>query len=538
MEEAGIPFVTVAGSGFYDRPEVRDVLNMLRALADPWDDQAMVGLLRSPAFGVSDVGVYQLRCPQGKQRPIQDALHSDLSALSMMDQEHVRRAQALLDELVPLVDRLPVAELLKRLLDRSDYRATLATLANAGDSSRLWRNVDKLIGDAQDSGLVGVRGFLEYISTMRDVGAREGEAASEAEGSVRLMTIHKAKGLEFPIVVLADAARRPNPGREVAFRLGETWTVSPDKLEGTSMAFRLARAQDALQNEAEEKRLLYVALTRAQEKLIINGHLRIKEGQAYTDGWLDALLAAGGILLNVIVGETGKWQEFPLTKEAGWALWVAPVENETRKTKPKPNPTWPETQAEYLFTALPQKPAYPAVKKEHPRISLEPRTPPARVIGDMVHKALQRWRFPEDPLLEQLLLTQAQMGGLLDERLLRQAIHEAEVLLQRFRQHPLYTEMNTALERQHEVPFLGASSQGNVEWGFMDCLYRTQEGWTLVDFKTDELRNRLALAAAQEMYTPQIMRYRQAVEQWLGIAPKTLLCFLNAEKTIEVIDVN
>ena len=234
LEEAGIPFVTVAGRGFYDRPEVRDVLNLLRALADPWDDQAMVGLLRSPAFGVSDVGIYQLRCPQGKPIPIQKALHSDLSALSTMDQEHVRRAQDILDELLPLVDRLPISELLKRLLDRCDYRAILATNTNLGDRSRLWRNVDKLIGDAQVSGLVGVRAFLEYITTMRDVGAREGEAASEAEGSVRLMTIHKAKGLEFPIVVLADAARRPNPGREVAFRLGDAWTVSPDKLESSS----------------------------------------------------------------------------------------------------------------------------------------------------------------------------------------------------------------------------------------------------------------------------------------------------------------
>jgi ATP-dependent helicase/nuclease subunit A len=538
LEEAGIPFVTVAGSGFYDRPEVRDLLNLLRALADPWDDQAMVGLLRSPAFGVSDVGIYQLRCPQGKVRPFQEALHSDFSALSMMDQEHVRRAQRLLDELVPLVDRLPVAELLNRLLDRSDYRATLATLANAGDSSRLWRNVDKLLGDAQDSGLVGVRGFLEYIATMRDVGAREGEAASEAEGSVRLMTIHKAKGLEFPIVVLADAARRPNPGREVAFRLGEAWTVSPDKLDGTPMAFRLARAQDALQNKAEEKRLLYVALTRAQEKLIISGHIRIKEGQASTDGWLDALLAAGGILVNAIVGETGTWQRYPLNKEAEWGFWIAPVENECVEREPKQAPIWPESQADYLFPALPGTPALPAIKKEYTRISLEPSTPPARVIGEMVHKALQRWRFPEDPLLEQLLRTQAQMGGLYDEGLLHQAIHEAEILLQRFRQHTLYTEMNTAMERQHEVPFLGASSQGNVEWGFMDCLYHTQEGWTLVDFKTDELRNRLALAAAQGMYTPQIIRYRQAVEQWLGFTPKTLLCFLNVEKTIKVIEVN
>jgi ATP-dependent helicase/nuclease subunit A len=537
LEEAGIPFVTVAGRGFYNRPEVRDVLNLLRALADPWDDQALAGLLRSPAFGVSDVGIYQLRCPQGKVRPIQEAMGGDLTALSTMDQEHTRRAQAILDELVPLVDRLPVAELLKRLLDRIDYRATLATLADAGDSSRLWRNVDKLIGDAQNSGLVGVRGFLEYIATMRDVGAREGEATSEAEGSVRLMTIHKAKGLEFPIVVLADAARRPNPSREVAFRLGEVWTVSPDKLEGTSLAYRLARAQDALQNEAEERRLLYVALTRAQEKLIINGHVRIKDDQAFTDGWLDALLAAGGILLNAIMGETGKWQEFPLTKEASWAIWVAPIENETILKEAKPTSTWPESQAEHLFPALPGRPVLPVIKKEQPHISLEPRTPPARVVGDMVHKALQRWRFSDDLLLEQLLRTQAQMGGLDGEGLLRQAIHEAEVLLQRFRQHPLYTEMNTALERQHEVPFLGASSQGNVEWGFMDCLYRTQVGWTLVDFKTDKFRNRLALAAAQETYIPQILRYRQAVEEWMGIAPRTMMCFLNVEKKIEVIEV-
>ena len=146
----------------------------------------------------------------------------------------------LLDELVPLVDRLPVSELLKRLLDRSDYRATLATLANAGDSSRLWRNVDKLIGDAQDSGTGGSARIPGIHSHDARCWCREGEAASEAEGSVRLMTIHKAKGLEFPIVVLADAARRPNPGREVAFRLGEAWAVSPDKLEGTSLAFRLA----------------------------------------------------------------------------------------------------------------------------------------------------------------------------------------------------------------------------------------------------------------------------------------------------------
>ncbi|TFG47897.1 MAG: hypothetical protein E4H33_05115 [Anaerolineales bacterium] len=398
--------------------------------------------------------------------------------------------------------------------------------------------MDKLIGDAQVSGLVGVRAFLEYITTMRDVGAREGEATSEAEGSVRLMTIHKAKGLEFPIVVLADAARRPNPGREVAFRLGDAWTVSPDKLESSPLAYRLARAQDALQNEAEDKRLLYVSLTRAQEKLIINGHMRMKNGQAYVDGWLDALLEAGGVLPNAITGEMGKWQPFPLSKETGWAIWIAPFENEAIIKETVEKPTWPESQEEPLFPALSAKQVFPTIRKERPHNLLDPRTPPARVVGDMVHKALQHWRFPDDPLLDQMLQTQAQMEGLLDERIVQQAIQEAKALLLRFRGYPLYTEIDTALERHHEVPFIGVSAQGNAQPGFIDCLFRTQESWTLVDFKTDELRNRQTLLAAQDMYTPQILRYRKAVEQWLGVVPKTLLCFLNVEKKIMVIEVD
>ncbi|MGD0006455.1 MAG: UvrD-helicase domain-containing protein, partial [Anaerolineaceae bacterium] len=276
LEDFGIPFVTVAGSGFYDRPEVRDLLNMLRALSDPWDDQALAGLLRSPAFGVSDVGLYLLRCPapDGKTRSLYEALRGDLSSSLPSDRDHCLRALAILTELEPLVDRLPVSELLQLLVNRTDYRATLASCANLPGSSRLWRNVDKLISDAQLSGQVRIRAFLEYVNTMRDVGAREAEAASEAEGSVRLMTIHKSKGLEFSFVVLADAARRPNSGREIAFQLGQAWTIAPDKLENTPLGFRLAKWKDSLQSKAEEQRLLYVALTRAQEKLIISGHLR------------------------------------------------------------------------------------------------------------------------------------------------------------------------------------------------------------------------------------------------------------------------
>ena len=76
LEEAGIPFVTVAGRGFYDRPEIRDLVNILRTLADPLDDLAFAGLLRSPAFGLSDAALYLLR---RDGQPFHEALQGDLS---------------------------------------------------------------------------------------------------------------------------------------------------------------------------------------------------------------------------------------------------------------------------------------------------------------------------------------------------------------------------------------------------------------------------------------------------------------------------
>ena len=175
--------------------------------------------------------------------------------------------------------------------------------------------------------------------------------------------------------------------------------------------------------------------------------------------------------------------------------------------------------------------------REHRRLSLEPRTPPARVVGEMVHKALQRWRFPGDPLLEPMLRTQAQMEGLLDEGLQSQAVREAQGLLSRFQRHPLFAEMDTALERRHEVPFITSASEGDAGWGFMDCLYRTPSGWVLVDFKTDELRSPAALDAAVDRYTAQLVRYRQAAAALLGQTPRSIMCFLNANRAVEVREV-
>ncbi len=167
FEEAGIPYVTVAGQGFYDRPEISDVLNLLRVLADPWDELALAGLLCSPAFGLHQVGLAQLRWQGDQKAPLYQVLQGDLSGLEETDRAVAGRAKAFLEALLPWVDRIPVAELLQRVVTWTNYRAILA----AG-SHRLWRNLDKLLADAQASGVVQVQAFLEYLGTLKD-SARE-----------------------------------------------------------------------------------------------------------------------------------------------------------------------------------------------------------------------------------------------------------------------------------------------------------------------------------------------------------------------------
>ena len=189
LESAGIPFITVAGRGFYDRPEIRDLLNALAAIADPTNDLAMAGLLRSPAVGLSDAELYHLRFPNDAQKPVPlwQSLNLHPGNASIVQQ----RARTIIADLHTLVGRASAAEVLKRYLDLTGYHAILGMVPGG---SRLQRNVDKLLADAHRSRMVNLKDFLDYVQALRDVGTREGEAPVEAEGAVQLMTVHKAKG--------------------------------------------------------------------------------------------------------------------------------------------------------------------------------------------------------------------------------------------------------------------------------------------------------------------------------------------------------
>ncbi len=207
LEAAGIPFVTVGGRGFYDRPEIRDLLNALAAIVDPTDDLALVGLLRSPGFALTDAEIYQLRFAPRSESGEGQGMWAALAVARLPSHQ---RAYAILTELCTFAGRASASAVLKRLLDLTGYRAILSSVPHG---ARMLRNVEKLLADAHRSRLTSLPAFLAYVRTLRDVGLREGEAPADTQtsGSVQLMTVHKAKGLEFPLTVLADAAYEPRP---------------------------------------------------------------------------------------------------------------------------------------------------------------------------------------------------------------------------------------------------------------------------------------------------------------------------------------
>jgi ATP-dependent helicase/nuclease subunit A len=540
FEAAGVPFVTVAGRGFYDRPEIRDVLNLLRALADPWDDLAMAGLLRSPAFGLSDAALYRLRWQAGRRLPYWSALQGGLESLDEPDRAHARRALDLLGGLQPLVDRLPVAELLKRLVDGVDYRAILATAQAAG--SRLWRNLDKLLADAQASGLVSVRAFLEYLDTLRDVGAREGEAPAEAEGAVRLMSIHKAKGLEFPLVVLADAARQRRNTRSAAYLLPETGLVYRlDHFDTQPLLYRLAHLQDIWQSEEEEKRLLYVALTRAREKLLISGHCTPRSGGWSASGWLGSLAEAGRVDLGVVIDGSQPMEAATLHGHA-LRLCALPADGAALPLPPPAAHSWPEsTQAPLYHPLLPPDPEdgdpEPGETPRPWRATGERLRPPAEAVGLLVHHAIQRWLFPGDPGLPGLLETAALEAGLADPAQRLEAVQQAGRLLGRLQRHPLWQEIRQAGERYHEVPFTRMTAGGGLDTGYLDLLYRSAQGWQVIDFKSEALHSPAERQAAIARSLPQMRRYAQAARHLLRQPARVRLCFLDDEGRVSLEEV-
>ncbi len=548
LEHAGAPFLTIAGKGFYDRPEVRDLLNILQALADPNDDLALAGALRSPVLGLSDAALYALAAwrdesaRQDKERAITlwEALASHGPDLADGEDRLAARATDLIAELHRAVGRASAADVLKSFLDHTDYRAALL----AAGQKRAERNVTKLLADARRSGLVKVSELLNYVRLARDVDMREGEARTLAEGSVQIMSIHQAKGLEFPVVVLGDLAYRSGQRSNVYLLGGTTLALQHKSEDGkeSPAIFTLAAGEAADKDDAEEARLLYVAATRARERLILSGNAGWKEGKPRLDGWWKRLAAPLGF-------DDAIWptidEEGPNSHRFELALDDQPVVCTVYEPKWQSTaslPPAPAMAAVSLPTLVGPLPASPAQDDKQAAIDRDPpervwrivppgegTTAPQWVVGKLVHAAIAQWRFEG---LDDWLQAKARGLGVTDARELKGGVSRARTVLRRFQQHPLWTEIDAADIRQHETPYSWQDGDHSVQ-GVIDVLYRRAGRWNLADFKIDRLKILSNLPDDTHIrYVNQVRNYLRATSVLLGATPTGFLCFLDVAGAI------
>ncbi len=299
LEQRGIPTYVIGGRGYWSHPQVTDLVAYLRALANPREEQAFYTLLASPMVGVSlDALVILAAAARSCGRDPWWVLREPeepLDDLGAADQEKLTRFSDWFSAERRISGRAAIEELIERALEQTGYDLTM--LAMPGGVRRL-ANVRKLmrLGREYESAHGrDLRGFLELVRD-REAGrsseSRESEAPVEGEAlnAVRLMTIHRAKGLEFDIVCVADLGRTPRRPAEI-LRLGSDGRLGLRLARpGTgrrepALDYRAIGDEQLQAQEREERRLFYVAMTRARERLIISGAAKL-------DAW--PTLSGGG----------------------------------------------------------------------------------------------------------------------------------------------------------------------------------------------------------------------------------------------------
>ncbi len=295
FEQEGVPLLVSSRTGYFAAQEVQVILSMLRVLDNPRQDIPLAALMRSPIGGFTDVEMAQIKASDenapfyvcvsqgaGQSRPADDGQPE--SAAGEQSALVVKTAAflGLLADFRARIPYTPIHTLIQQIYEETGYRDLVSALP-AGERRRA--NLDMLLEKAasyEKTSNHGLFHFVRYIDRMikYDLDIGEAETASEQENAVRLMTIHKSKGLEFPIVFAAGMGKQINQMDATAqmifhptFGIGLKYCDPERRVKKDTLIRRAFSIEAQKESMGEELRVLYVALTRAKDKLVMTGML-------------------------------------------------------------------------------------------------------------------------------------------------------------------------------------------------------------------------------------------------------------------------
>jgi ATP-dependent helicase/nuclease subunit A len=582
-----VPSYVVQGRGYYDREELGDLLALLRSLVNPHDDMSLVTALRSPLGVVRDDVLYLLRLQADRLggTSLWEAMREH--EVDGAEGEDAERLSLFRERVETLRNRLGapgLSELIDATVTAFDYDLVLL---QSPDGARRYANVRKLMLLADEFEAVegpDLAGFVRYLVGRRDLTAsREGNAAllAEEDDVVRVMTIHQAKGLEFPVVVIAGMGGSVRTNRDT-FPLDRSDRVSlripgpDDNRFGGPLVIGPADdvlcSLDAAERE-EEKRLYYVAMTRAMERLVLVGSLKGSEAEAAP---LTLVLDALGVSGADLVEGSAPHPEADLDMSVRCDVPPARLVEHTVFDRPDP-PECPASRPALLdtrrrgggrvsFSSLAEYDrcprgyylqrvlgldrwmdddwgggVRPAGALEHESaeslfgastrdlaVGLEA---DGRRVGTLVHAALEKLVLgPEPELSEVRAAISDAAAALVGQEPDPVLLERGAVLARAFWRSP-YGDLAGRTCGRAEVPFLFSRGDTLVS-GAIDLLCEEPERWTVIDYKTNRLGGRPTDAAAAP-YGLQAEVYGLAC--LLAGAPSVTVAFVFLESPDQVV---
>ena len=519
LDTHGITAATPSGTGFFTRQEVLDCINLLRWLAEPQDDLALSGVLRSPFFALGDDTLLALR---ERGRPLV-ALADPPEEIAGEERARCAHASETLAELRRAAASLPADALLELALDRTAFEASWAPLAG-GEQARA--NIRKLLRIVRTLAGHPLSEVVSYLEQRRDdLDPREGPATLDRPDAVQLMTVHGAKGLEFPIVFVPEAHLSSwSTWDAVRWSRSDGVSVTLERDEDDDTRPRPGfyahlQQRDQLEDAEEHRRLFYVAATRAGDYLHISGD------ESGKDGWLHALRDAHA---------TGALREIELREPVPPDLAAI-----ARRRAPSALQLPATSEEQDYVPPLLERPRVIPLRASTPVTALRaPETDPQRYArgdglaalrGLLVHRALEVSGGAPDSLDDAALadLAREQSERALDEATARALAGEVREMLDRYTRSPVAAALAAAdVERWFELPFAW-DWDGVPVHGSIDLVYRDASGWHVIDFKSDRLNGTSAQEAASR-YAVQIGLYQRAIEAAVGEAASAGLLFLRS----------
>lgn len=561
LEARGVPHLLAGGRSFYRREEVGTLLAALTAIEWPDDELSVFATLKGSLFAVRDDALLRFRHEHGSLHPFRrvpdeirddEALAPIASALRLLADLHRKR------------NSRPIADTLQSLLGATRSYAGFAMRPAGNQVLANVQHVCDLARRYEVRGGISFRGFVERLSAEAEqVGSREAPVLEQSAGGVRLLTVHDAKGLEFPVVILADITANLSRAEPSTF-LDSEKRLCAQRLLGCAPWELVENFEaEARHEESESDRLTYVAATRARDVLVVP---TLGEGEPPRDYWVSPLYEAlyppqdairrsepapgcpdfgertvldrprpapAGVEPSVRPGlhqsragspvvwwdpavlELDAPRNFGLRQER---LLRAEPGSDAVATGEADYAAWRERRSAALATGREAslRVVLPSDAEEAPAgpveitvewVERDPSRPAGRRFGSLVHSVLKDVPFDgEAATIHELALFHGrQLGAPLPE------IDAATEAVRRALLHPRLIAAAAAATTHREIPFVVPIETGAVVEGVIDLVYADGEDWVIVDFKTDEQDDDLA-----DRYRSQLSWYATAVERLTG----------------------